>query len=165
VSGARPQAVTWTPLPAGPHAGKTLPEVLFQDPDFVFDGVEHGRFEGELMEQARRVLLLSTCIRPSRDAREVTVLYHLSAHRPHQFSGVSVVAKDDPRLAEYHAAAGSAFLDLLMVRCLAPEDKTALRGLVQRVLFTHFGDPNAALTRDQAEDFFNDPRCTAAEEA
>jgi hypothetical protein len=166
VSGARPKAVTWTPLPAGPHAGKTLPEVIFQEPHFVLDGLEHGKFEGALLEEARRVLLLSTLIRPHRDRRDVVVLYHLNAYSPDQFSGVSVVATNDPRLAEHQrfAAAGSSFLDLGIVRVIAPKDRTALRAMVQRVLLTHFGDPNAKLTRQQAEDFFNDPRCIAAEE-
>jgi hypothetical protein len=141
----------------------TLPEVLLIDPDYVLHGVEHGKFAAWL-PQAREVCLRATRIRPCRgDRRDVVVLYHLHGD---QFSGVSVVAKDDPRLPEYlkFAAAGSSFLDLLMVRCLAPEDRTALRAMVQRVLFTHFGDPNAKLTRQQADDFFNDPRCIAGEE-
>jgi hypothetical protein len=150
-------SVTWTPLPGGPHEGMTLPEVLFIDPDYVFHGVEHGKFAAWL-PQAREVCLRATRIRPHRDRREVLVLYHLHGA---QFSGVSVVARNDPRLVRYRtfAAAGSAYLDLLMVRCLAPEDPTALKAMVQRVLMTHFGHPNAKLTREQAESFFNDPRC------
>src|SRR3954447_7787004 len=40
----------------GEHAGKTLPEILFTDPDWFFDALENGKFQRyqeELVEEAR----------------------------------------------------------------------------------------------------------------
>lgn len=167
MSTALPASVTWTPLTTGPHAGKTPPEVLLQDPDYMLDGLDSGAFEGTLLEQARELCRRAARIRPCRDAlSEVTVLYHLNACCPSLLSGISVVERSDPRLEQYRevSAAESAFLDLGLARRLAPTDRTATRGLVQRVLFTHFDDPSAKLTRRQAEDFFADPHCIAGEE-
>src|SRR3954465_784050 len=44
-------AVIWS----GSYAGKTLPEVLFTDPDWFFDALENGKFQQfqeELVEEA-----------------------------------------------------------------------------------------------------------------
>lgn len=168
MSAARQKSPPWTPLPAGPHEGRTLPEVVFLDPDFVLAALEAGALDAPWLEEAKEVCRRASRIRPCRGARRaVTVLYHLNAYFPERFSGISVVVKRDQRLSEFRkfSAAESAFLDLTMARRIAPHDPGASRGLVEHLLVTHFGDPNAKLTRRQAEDFFTDPGCVAVEEA
>jgi hypothetical protein len=167
MSVARPKVAAWTPLPPGPFEGRTLPEVVFLAPDFLLAGLEAGAFKGTWEDEAKEVCRRAARIRPYAGSRRVvTVLYHLNAHAPTQFSGISVLSVGDARLEEYRkvAAAESPFLDLTLPRRLAPADPDASRGLVQRVLFTYFGRPNAKLTRRQAEDFFSDTRCVAVEE-
>lgn len=44
--------MTWSELPFGRHLSKTLPQVLFADPDWFFWAFEQGRFWGALAVEA-----------------------------------------------------------------------------------------------------------------
>ena len=37
--------MNWTPLNFGKYEGKTLPQVMFKDPDWFFNGYEKGYFK------------------------------------------------------------------------------------------------------------------------
>jgi hypothetical protein len=156
--------VNWTPLPDGKHAGKTLPEVMLSDPDFVFRALEAGEFSGDMLDQATEVCRRATRIWASLDEpRGVTVFYSLHAYYPDHFNGYSVLSKKDSKHRRYakFSAAQTPYFDLSMPRRIAPSDRDATAVVLGGVKLLHFGDPNAALTREQAERFFSDPKCIA----
>lgn len=161
---ARLRAIAWTSLLAGPHAGKTLPQVMLEDPDLVFVALEAGAFGGPLMVEAEEVCRRAARIWPCRGApRDLTVLYSLNAYDRTRFADFTVVRKSDRRLARYRkfAAAESEFLDLSLPRRMAPKDPTATHVVLGGVKHVHFRDPGATLTREEAETFFNDPNRVA----
>jgi hypothetical protein len=148
----------WHRLASGPHAGRTVPEVFFlRDPDYVLDGFEAGLFNGAMLAEAAEVCRLATHIRVPRgedEDPEVVVLYHLLPDG--SFGGFVIVAKSDPRLAEYErfSAARSDGFDVAVPRRIAPGDAAATKGMVEAVLWHYFGDPHAELTAAQCAAFF-----------
>ena len=149
--------MNWRQLATGPHAGKTLPEVFFTDPDAVFDGIEAGVFDGAMLAEADRGSRLASRIRVPRgedEEQEVVVFYHLLPDR--SFGGFVVVAESDPRLDEYErfSAARSEGFDLTVPRRIAPSDATGTRGMVEAVRFQFFGDPHKQLTAAECVRFF-----------
>ena len=86
--------MTWHQLATGPHAGKMLPEVLFEDPDYLFNGIEAGALDGAMLAEAIEVRRRAARIRVPRDEdeeREVVVLYHLLPNG--SFGGFVIVPK------------------------------------------------------------------------
>jgi hypothetical protein len=152
--------VNWHQLATGPHAGKTLAEVFFDDPDYLFDGIEAGQFGGATLVEAIQVRRLATRIRVPRGddkEQEVVVLHHLLPDG--SFGGFIIVGKSDPRLAEYEhfSAARSEGFDVTVPRRIAPGDRNATKGMVEAVLFQLVGDPHRRLTREECITFFDDP--------
>ena len=107
--------MTWHKLTTGPHTGKTLPEVMLQEPDYVLDRLEAGQFDGALLAEATEVCRRAARIRVPRgddQEQEVLVAYYLLLNR--SFGGFTIVAKSDPRLADFKrfSAAQSQGFDL-----------------------------------------------------
>jgi hypothetical protein len=48
-------ARVWIPLWFGKHKGKTLPQVVFADPDYFFWAIEKRKFPIELVAEAREM--------------------------------------------------------------------------------------------------------------
>lgn len=149
--------MNWHRLPSGPHAGRTVPEVFFIDPDYLFKGFEAREFNGAVLADAAEVCRLATHIRVPRgedEEQEVAVLYHLLPDG--SFGGFVIVAMSDPRLPEFqkYAAARSAGLDVSIPRRIAPSDATATKGMVEAVLFQFYRDPNKQLPAADCAAFF-----------
>ena len=149
--------MTWHPLPSGPHVGKTVPEVFFEDPDYVLDVIETGEFNGAVLTEAFEVCRLARCIRVPRgedEEQEVVVLYHVLPDR--SFGGFVIVAKSDPKLREYErfsVASSDNCFDLSIPQRIAPLDERATKVMIQAVLFQLFGE-HAQLTTEECVAFF-----------
>ena len=134
--------MNWHRLPSGPHAGKTVPKVFFLDPDYVFGGFDAGEFNGPLLAEAAGVCRLATHIRVPRaedEEQEVAVMYHLLPDGG--FGGFVIVAKSDPRLAEFErfSAARSEGFDVTVARRIARCDQAATKGMVRQFYFSSSG--------------------------
>ena len=53
----------WTPLNFGKYEGKTLPQVMFEDADWFFDGHEKGYFKNRLPLEAIEIYRRAHSIR------------------------------------------------------------------------------------------------------
>lgn len=132
---------------------------MFEDPDYVLDGIEAGVFDGGMLAEAVEVRRRAARIRVPRDVgeeQEVVVLYHLLPDR--SFGGFVIVAKSDPRLADYKrfSAAQSDGLDMTMPRRIAPGDRTATKGMLEGARFQLFADPHRRVTPRECVAFFDD---------
>jgi len=64
----------WTPLNFGKYEGKTLPQVMFEDADWFFDGHEKGYFKNRLPLEAIEIYRRARSIRvPQRDGQRMLV--------------------------------------------------------------------------------------------
>jgi len=149
--------MSWTELNFGKHAGKSLPQILFADPDWFFWAVDKNVFATRPV-LSREAAILSTRARniriPGPDAGTRTVEYIV--HPPTgKFSHFAIV----PRDREPHDGSSPAFrlnvIDMSVPRRIAEYDKLGCRSLVSSLKFYVFGSKSARVTRERAEAFFS----------
>jgi hypothetical protein len=152
--------VVWSKLAGGPHLGRTLPEVMLGDPDYVLDGLGAGTFTGAMLDEATEVVRRATRIRvPGRE--NVTVFYSLLPDDT--LGSLVVISKSDPKLMEFarHSVAQSDWFDLTLPRGFAPKDPAATKTLLEHVLWQYTGDSQTRLTAEECAAFFDDPKVIA----
>lgn len=148
--------VVWTRLEFGRYAGKTLPQVIFADPDWFFwaceDGVLSQRHPAAEVKSAYR---RARAIRIPRKGRRVEYLVDAPTGR---FGCLRLVRIDRPIDNESEAVAVSlSRIDLSVPRSLAPYDKRGCALLIRQVKGLLFGDDRFAMTAKRADAFFSDP--------
>lgn len=150
--------MTWTPLNFGKHSDKTLPQVLFSDPDWFFWAVETGVFKTRptfatevkvLNERARNIKI------PKGKHCDPVVEYLI--HRPSmKFSHFEIVSRDQ----QLHEGASPAFrstvIDMSVPRRIAQYDKLGCKSLLSSLKFHLFGSKSARVGKERAEAFFAD---------
>jgi hypothetical protein len=151
--------MAWTPLRFGKHRGRTLPQVVFADPDYFFWGIEQGIFNKDQALQAEAGLVNYRArhikLPQGEDDAEMVAEYliHPSAQK---FADLQMV----PRARSPHSGGSPAFhlqhLDLSVPRQLSPYDKTGGEHLVRLVKLYLFGSSSVAMTRERCDRFFED---------
>jgi hypothetical protein len=139
----------WTPLPFGRHGGKTLPQLIFADPDYFFWGWENDAFacRGFDVEEVERIHRRATAIRPPYIDGKSQFIEHLTDDDG-VFAGI--------QLAPAGATSGDSTLDMSFPRSCKHYDKTGNRLLVRDMKAIWFGDPSYRMNKARCEEFFND---------
>jgi hypothetical protein len=151
--------MAWTEVNFGKWAdkGKTLPQIVFSDPDWFFWAVEKQTFFGPLAAEAADIARKAKRIKiPGAAPGEKKVRYfiHPSVDK---FAGAEVVPSDRPPHVGSSGTRESQFFDLSMPRRIAPYDKHGGKLLVRAVKYQIFGSGSVRLTKERCENFFNDP--------
>jgi len=117
----------WSIVSFGKHRGKTLPQIIFSDPDWFFWAIEKGVFKnkGSLATEAQEVHKKATKIKiPNNDNDELVVEYIV--HQPTgKFS----------QIADY--------------------DKLGCKQLLSSLKYYVFGNKSVRMTKKKCEDFFD----------
>lgn len=150
--------MAWTVLTFGKHSGKSLPQVLFSDPDWFFWAMEEGLFakrpglrkEAELLNQrAKRIKL------PITKINDPKVEYVI--HRPSlKFSHIEIIPSDRGPHVGSSPTQRSDLIDMSFPRRMSAYDKTGCKSLVSSLKYHFFGSATARITKDRAEAFFDD---------
>jgi hypothetical protein len=150
--------MSWTELNFGKHAGKSLPQVLFADPDWFFWAVDNNVF-AKRPAISREAEILNTRARnikiPAAEAGTMTVEYVV--HRPTgKFSHFDLVPRERE---EPHDGSSPTFrsnvIDMSVPRQIAQYDKLGCRSLISSLKFHVFGSKSARITKERAEAFFS----------
>lgn len=151
--------MSWSKLSFGKHDGKTLPQILFLDPDWFFWAMEEGVFdtrpalakEAQLIDKRARSVKI-----PSNTNGDLTVQYFI--HPPTgKFDSFEVVSKSQP----LHDGSSPAFrldhIDMSVPRKIAKYDKTGCKTLLKGIKVHVFCNGKFKFTKDACEKFFSDP--------
>lgn len=147
----------WTPLNFGKHKGKTLPWVVFHDPDWFYWACEDGIFEdkGTLKKEARVVYKRSRSIKIPQTKSERQVAEYGFNDRKERFVNLEIVPDSRPP----HAGSTQVFrlpvIDLSVPRDARSYDKLGYRILLKAVKFILFRDPEYRMTEKRCGRFFN----------
>jgi len=156
----------WTTLYFGKYKGKTLPQVLFIDPDWFFWAIDEGIFNdksealkteaGELEWKARNILI------PSSDRESYEVEYYI--HPQNVFMDFIIIPKDTPTHAGPGTTMRSKVIDMRtpIAYKTNDNDKLGYKKLVKCLKFVFFKDKNYKMNKALCEDFFNDDSKFAA---
>lgn len=150
--------MNWTKLNFGKHAGKTLPQVLFNDPDWFFWAWEEGAFEGRgiLRMEAKTIRARAKSIKiPSRDGERQVVIYKINEGK---FFGFDVVKESTPAHQGTTVTQRSNHLDMEFPRTIKNYDKLGcqlLTNQLKHLILSSVGKKR--MTKQLCEEFFSKP--------
>ena len=147
-----PEKSRWTKLDFGKCDGKTLPQVMFSNPNWFFWAYENKIFKGKHESEAKIIHARSTNIKiPQEESEELVADYII--HRG-KFCGVNIVPKSN---AESKKVFRRSVLDMSIPRRICEYDKAGSKLMVEAIKVYVLGDPKAKMTKGKCEEFFNDP--------
>jgi hypothetical protein len=148
----------WTPLWFGKHKGRTIPQILFKDPDWFFWAVEKNIFrdKGTLKKEAAKVKKRACAIKiPGSNKRDLVAEYGIHPSSKN-FGDFEIV----PRSRPPHVGSTKTFrrdvIDMSIPRKLDAYDKLGYRLFIKSMKFYLFKDDSTRMTRQRSEDFFDD---------
>jgi hypothetical protein len=157
--------MAWTSLRFGKHCGKTLPQVLFMDPDWFFWAYEQRAFDGSgpaLQAEAERLNLLARRLKvPQGEGEPRRVVRYIIDRPPSPLLGRTRVAgfhliPEGPSGPEAGETLLKPYIDLSVPRRFGGYDKTAYQILIVQVKELLFGSPRVRMTKERCEAFFDD---------
>jgi hypothetical protein len=144
----------WSTLHFGKHKGASLPQVLLTDPDWFWWALEGDVFRPgtKLAAEAEDLAAKARHVRiPKLDPENWRVQYFFGRDgKFHRFEIVAASLPPFPGIVSGH-------LDLSIVRKHARYDKLGNHLLLKGFKAYYFGSPNARLTRERCEAFFDEP--------
>ena len=149
--------MTWRPVNFGKHRGKTLPQIVFSDPDWFFWAIEDDVFKGAQKVEAELIAARAKSIRIPDNAKGDLQAEYLVHQPTGKFAGMDIVPTSRP----LHEGSSPAFrknvIDLSTARSIAPYDKLGCRNLIAAAKHALFGSSSARLTQQKCESFFDTP--------
>jgi len=148
--------MSWTNLPFSQHSGKSLPQVLFSDPDWFFWASAQGVFRRYPAIAKEGDLLLSRATRiipPTTPTVRDPVVQYVVDGPTRKFLYFTIIERARPSEL---GVVRSELIDMSMPRQLSPYDKAGGRTFLACLKFYMFGDKSARMTRTRAEAFFDD---------
>jgi hypothetical protein len=150
--------MAWTVLQFGKHKGKTLPQILFSDPDWFFWAIEKNIFEGKgpLEREAQEINYKARNIKiPSKEGKDLVAEYLIHAPTG-KFGSMVIVPRDRSLHQGSSPASRKDVIDLSFPREIAGYDKLGCGNLLLSVKHHLFGDRHCRMTRQRCEAFFED---------
>ncbi|MGD9244261.1 MAG: hypothetical protein PVH36_04970 [Desulfobacterales bacterium] len=151
--------MNWTIVNFGKFRGKekTLPQIMFNDPDWFFDLMEKKIFEnyGQLADEARDINFKAQHIKiPSSSGKKMVAEYYIHPSTE-KFGDVRVVPEGQP----LHEGASETWrqpcFSMAVPREISKYDKKGNRMHLQKLKYYLFGKSNYRITKNRAESFFN----------
>lgn len=147
----------WSLIGFGKHKGKSLPQIMFKDADWFFNGLEKGYFRKDHADEARELYRRARSIRiPQRNGHKMMVEYHIhydSKSKGEKFATMTLIPDGRPGIGRLNVASS---IDFSVPRQYARYDKTGYKNFVFALKAILFGDPSHRMNRRACEAFFND---------
>ena len=153
ISGSLEVRMAWTTVGIGKYKDKTLPQILFTDPDWFFSAYEERSFQGLMQEEADTIYRRATSIRvPQQGAERLVADYHMH-HPTGKFDHLEIVPVSQPK---HKRTVRKDVIDLKVSHDLSYRDKHGGRLLVADTKYLLFGDAKFKMTKAKCEGFFDD---------
>jgi hypothetical protein len=148
----------WHPLPFGKHKGKTLPQVVFSNPDWFFWACENNWFDGRpvLRHEAKIVFDTATSIPVPQEAGKERRVVEYNIGPDGKCWGFDLVPASSPRHEGTTTTARRESIDLSYPRRLKNYDKLSYHIFLRSLKFHLFGSETKRMTRQACEKFFED---------
>jgi len=146
----------WSIVKFGKHLGKTLPQIVFSDPDWFFWAIEEDVFKGSLSGEAKVIYVRARAIRiPNNNTGDLVAEYFV--HPPTgRFYHMEIVPVSQPRHEGSSPSFRSDVIDLSVPRQIASYDKLGCRSLLSSVKDVLFGSKSARMTQERCGAYFDE---------
>jgi hypothetical protein len=149
----------WTPLDFGRYKGKTLPQVLFTDPDYFFWARENSVFDKygrQMKSEAERIHAKATSIRIPKTGSERLRVEYKFYYSNHTSVGFDIVEESRPPHQGSTPTQRADFIDMSIPRRQRDYDKLGYRIFLGSLKHCLFGNESARMSRQRSEAFFDD---------
>lgn len=150
--------MSWSTIWFGKHKGKTLPQVVFSDPDWFFWAIEEDVFKGKgkIFKEAREINRKSKNIRiPQKGPGKLVAEYVI--HPPtEKFNHMEILPVSRPRHEGSSPTLRLESIDLSVPKEISPYDKHGCKHLISNLKYYLFGSKSYKMTKDRCEAFFED---------
>jgi len=145
----------WTKLNFGKHRGRTLPQVLFNDPNYFFWLCQQRELcSGSLGREARELFRKARSIKVPGNGERVVEYY---IHRPTgKFARFELVPYSRPEHCGSSPTFRSPVIDLSVPRQYDDWDKLGYKNFLLHMKAYLFGDPYFRMTKRRCEEFFEE---------
>jgi hypothetical protein len=145
----------WSKLYFGKHVGKSLPQILFYDPDYFFWGIEKKVFKDRLAVEADKLARMVRHIKiPKPDATNWCVEYFFTPEN--KFSWFHIIPADRGSHIGSSITRRTKHIDMSVVRAACPFDKSGHKRFVKNMKNHLFGNSSIKMTAARCEEFFDD---------
>jgi hypothetical protein len=146
----------WSKLTFGKHLGKTLPQIIFTDPDWFFWAMDVDLFRGALKKEATILDAKARSIRiPNNEQGTLRAQYFI--HIPTwKFGSMEIVPATQPEHRGASPTFRNSVIDLSVAHSIASYDKLGSSNLILSVKHELFGTTKIRMTKKRCEDFFDD---------
>jgi len=153
--------MAWSPLRfSKKHKGKTLPQVLFNDPDWFFWAYEDEKLFNDsppvLRREADMLYAKARSIRIPQAGSEPRLVEYAFYPGTQKFCGFEIVEENRPSHEGSTATHRSRHIDMSIPRRQADYDKLGCKILVDELKHLFFGDSGTRMTKQRCEAFFDD---------
>jgi hypothetical protein len=142
----------WRPMPFGKYEGRTLPEILFADPDYFF--WLRGVLKGALAIESEQLARKACRIRIPREPAEAFVVDYFFEPGG-RFICFSIVPKGRERDPSSHEIHRANYLDFSCIRNRTQYAKREYVRFLRCFRNEFFGNKSARMTKGRCERFFD----------
>ena len=154
----------WTPLQTEKHRGKTLPQVVFSDPDWFFHLHKKNWFDFNHYYEAEELHQRATSIRiPQADTGEQLEMEYFFLYD--KFDHMQLVAESLPHHRGSSWTLRKDIIDLSVPFLYSRYDKRAGKIIISNLKHIIFGNKSHKMTKERCEEFFNDESNFVLEDA
>ncbi|UGB46592.1 hypothetical protein LQ772_04660 [Frateuria edaphi] len=148
--------MAWTVLTRGKHEGKTLPQVMFSDPDWFFwaFGTKFFAQSQALQAEADEIFKKARHIKvPQKSGEALRVQHYI--HRPtSKYSHFELVPDSQPPHIGASQAIRADVIDMALPRQISQYDKLGYKNFLSSLKHVFFGK-DARMTKARCEQFFD----------
>lgn len=151
--------MAWTIVGFGSYTDKTLPQILWSDPDWFFWAVEDDRFDGRgvLEAEAKDLDYKARNIKIPNNADGALEVEYIIHQPTRKFSDFQIVSADKPIHEGISPTIRKPLIDMSIPRQICEYDKRGGKALISSLKLYIFGNRSARLTKKRCEQFFDDP--------
>lgn len=148
--------MNWKELKFGKYKGKSLPQIIFSDPDYFLWGCEENVFDKHgLQLEANDLFYKITNIKIPDNAEETKVVEYVVHPTVHKIADMSIIEKSTPQ----HEGSSTTFrkdrIDLSVGREISKYDKKGGSILLKSLKKIMFGNEKVKFTKNKCEAFFS----------
>jgi hypothetical protein len=141
----------WSLVNFGKYKGKTLPQIMFLDPDWFFWAYENGAFKAHRLAEAIEIYKRARSIRVPQSGEEKKVVEYVIDKPTGKFGTIRLTTQPKgPSSIDT-----SQVIDMSFPRRISPHDKFGYQTFILVLKRILFGSSGYKMTKKRCEDFFD----------
>jgi hypothetical protein len=146
----------WSKLDFGKHKGKTIPQIMFTDPEWFFWAYDVRAFKGDLLHQAQDIYGKASSIRVPQKGDEKRFVEYIIDASTGKFGTIHIITGDIETYKPLTRSLVLEVIDMRVPRQISEHDKWGYRNLLSAMKAILFGNSSYKMNKRRCEKFFND---------